>query len=190
MAVNINQQRASQWVHEYSDMLYNHTAQRVKDTQTAKDIVQETFLAAWRNIETYNGEASVKTWLFAILKNKIIDHYRKVSTRVSNDMVSIDNSASDFFDKGGAWKSGAQPQEWSEGSNSRIETKEFFSILKACRNKLKELQNTVFSLKYLDGLECEEICKELNITPTNYWVIVHRAKVQLRTCLEKNWFEK
>jgi RNA polymerase sigma-70 factor (ECF subfamily) len=79
---------------------------------------------------------------------------------------------------------------WGVDYNTVIEQKEFYSILELCKSKLKAVQNAVFSMKYLDGIESEEICKELNITSSNYWVLIHRAKLQLRTCLEKNWFNK
>ena len=182
------QQTASQWVNEYSDVLYAYVAQRVNDRHTAKDLVQETFLAAWRNVENYNGQASVKNWLFAILKNKIIDYYRKTSTRVAGESFSIHVTEEHFFDGSGHWQGNAKPNNWDIDYNSPVETKEFYSTLDKCRSKLKEIQSAVFSLKYLDGLESEEICKVLNISPSNYWVLVHRAKTQLRECLEKNWF--
>jgi RNA polymerase sigma-70 factor (ECF subfamily) len=80
------------------------------------------------------------------------------------------------------------PKEWGIDYNNSIESKEFFEVLEKCKSKLKEMQNAVFTMKYMEGMESEEICKALNITPSNYWVLLHRAKVQLRGCLEKNWF--
>lgn len=77
--------------------------QRVKDTHIAKDLVQETFLAAWRNVDKYNGEASVKTWLFTILKNKIIDQYRKSTTRLTDELNSDEADQDVFFDTAGHW---------------------------------------------------------------------------------------
>ena len=190
METPTKQETASQWVHQYSDMLLSYAVQRVNDSHTARDMVQETFLEAWKRVDSYNGKASVKTWLFTILKNKIIDHYRKTSTRVARELVSLNDNTKLFFDEVDHWAVNTYPQKWGINYRTPIESNEFYSILDSCRSKLKEIQNTVFSLKYLDGLESEEICKLLQISLSNYWVMVHRAKIQLRACLEKNWFTK
>lgn len=183
----MHQLNAQKWVAEYGDMLYRYAVPRVNDSDLAKDLVQDTFLAAWRNAENYKGEASEKNWLFTILKNKIIDHYRKASTRLTDNLPESERG-DDFFDDNGHWVAEGAPKEWGIDYNSKIEKKEFYNILEKCKSRLKDIQNTVFSMKYLDGEDSEEICKALNITPSNYWVLLHRAKVQLRGCLEKNWF--
>ncbi len=170
-------------------MLYRYALPRVSDEALAKDLVQETFLAAWRNVESYKGEASEKNWLFTILKNKIIDHYRKASTRLTDQLDPL-TSGRDGFEEDGHFMQSAKPNDWGIDYNSSIESKEFYGILEKCKGKLKEIQNAVFTMKYMDGFESEEICKELGITASNYWVLLHRAKVQLRNCLEKNWFIK
>lgn len=180
---------ATKWVNNYSDMLYRFALPRVNDKEIAKDLVQDTFLAAWRNHENYKGEISEKNWLFTILKNKIIDHYRKASTRLTERFPEVADKEN-FFDDAGHWTNSTAPKEWGVDYNKNIESKEFYKILTACKQKLKEIQNAVFTLKYLEGMESEEICKELNISPSNYWVLIHRAKLQLRSCLEKNWFVK
>lgn len=177
---------ATRWVKDFGDMLYRYALPRVSDSGIAKDLVQETFLAAWRNIDNYKGEASEKNWLFTILKNKIIDFYRKASTRLTDNVDTAESK--DLFDETGHWQNTAAPNDWGIDYNTAIESKEFYNILEKCKDKLKTIQNAVFSMKYLDGVESDEICKELNITPSNYWVLLHRAKLQLRGCLEKNWF--
>ncbi len=182
-----NQHDATRWVNEYSDILYGYAVKRVKDIHTAKDMVQETFLAAWRNIDTYKGDASVKSWLFVILKSKIIDHYRKTSTRLTDELVTREAESDVYFDAADHWAKEAYPNDWGINRNNGVEVKEFYTILDKCKRKLKEIQNSVFTMKYLDGLESEEICKLLNLSSSNYWVLIHRAKVQLRACLETNW---
>lgn len=177
----------TQWVNDYSDALFGYAVQRVRDREGASDLVQETFLAAWRNVDAYNGEASVKTWLFTILKNKIIDHYRKAANR-QTAIIKSDNDP--FFDEADHWKDGLCPQDWGASPESRMNTKEFYTVFDGCKAKLKEIYSAVFSMKYLDDLQSEEICKVLNITASNYWVIIHRAKTQLRACLETNWFKR
>ncbi len=180
------QLNVTEWVAKFSDGLYSYAVQRVKDNHTAQDLVQETFLAAWRNVDGYTGEASVKTWLFTILKNKIIDLYRKNS---KHKLDSLNNDRA-FFDEGDHWRDGSCPQNWNANVESRMETKEFYAVFEICKSKLKEIHNAVFTMKYLDGLESEEICKVLELTSSNYWVLIHRAKVQLRSCLEMNWFTR
>ncbi len=185
MDLKTKQHNVTAWVNDYSDILYGYVVQRVRDTDTAKDLLQETFLAAWRNVDKYNGDASVKTWLFTILKNKIIDHYRRVSTKQTEELAYGDaDNDSHYFDKTGHWTEDTYPSEWGI---LPIESKEFYAILDKGIKKLKEIQAAVFSMKYLDDMESEEICKVLNITPSNYWVLIHRAKVQLRAHLESNW---
>jgi RNA polymerase sigma-70 factor (ECF subfamily) len=180
---------AEKWVNNYSDMLYRFALPRVNDADLAKDLVQDTFLAAWRNVANFKGEISEKNWLFTILKNKIIDHYRKASTRLT-ESFSDKAGEDDFFDEDNHWSANAYPKDWKAAEPKNIERKEFYVVLESCRKKLRELQAAVFSMKYLDDLESEEICKALGITPSNYWVLLHRAKLQLRSCLEKNWFTK
>lgn len=176
----------TQWVNDYSDALFGHALQRVRDREAAADLVQETFLAAWRSVDSYNGSASVKTWLFTILKNKIIDHYRKAATLQT---AAIREDSSPFFDGADHWKDGLCPQDWGANPDSRLNTKEFYAVFDSCKGKLKSLYSAVFSMKYLEDFQSEEICSLLNITASNYWVIIHRAKTQLRACLETNWFK-
>ncbi len=179
-----------QWVNDYSDLLYGFSKKHGFDSDTAKDIVQETFLAAWRNVEKYRGEASIKNWLFVILKNKINDHYRKAANIVAIESIEQDHNKQDYFDATDHWDKNAYPKKWGVNFDNKVEAKEFYTVFKNCAGKLKEIQNIVFVMKYVDGLESEDICKLLNLSPSNYWVIIHRAKVQLRACLQKNWMDK
>lgn len=183
------QLNATKWVEEYGDMLYRYALPRINDADTAKDLVQDTFLAAWRNHDNFKGEISEKNWLYAILKNKIIDHFRKASTRLTESLPSVAEKDG-FFDDVEHWTEAASPKEWQNSSDSNINRKDFYNILQSCKKKLKEIQNMVFTMKYMEGMESEEICKALNLTASNYWVLMHRAKLQLRACLEKNWFTK
>lgn len=182
---------AEGWVDNYADMLFAFTVVRVKDEGTAQDIVQDTFLSAWRAREGYKGEASEKNWLFTILRNKITDHYRKLSR--SNVDLGLEDEMQDTFSENGHWQGSAAKQitDWkSETASKRVESKEFATILAKCREKLKEVQNAVFTMKYMDDLDSSQICKVLGITPSNYWVLMHRAKLNLRNCIQKNWIDK
>ncbi|GAA4335239.1 sigma-70 family RNA polymerase sigma factor [Flaviaesturariibacter amylovorans] len=184
----ISEQVFHSWVGEHSDLLYQFCRKRVADRETGRDLVQETFLAAWRNRTAYRAETSVKNWLLLILKRKIIDHYRKAGA--PDPLPHEEPGANPFFDGAGHWKQGLYPRAWRVEETDHTERKEFYSIFDSCGKKLKALQHHVFTMKYVDGHSSEEICKELGITSSNYWVLLHRAKVQLRACLEKNWFIK
>ena len=177
--------KANDWVDKYADILFNYTLQRVSDKAIAEDIVQDTFLNAWRARDSYNGSASEKNWLFAICKNKIIDHFRKKSASPIQ-YAETDNSAS-FFNEAEHWTTESAPKQWDIDYQQPLENKEFYLVLEMCKQKLQAMQLNVFVLKYLEDVEADVICKELNITPSNYWVLIHRAKLQLRKCLEQNW---
>lgn len=172
------------WVDKYADALFAYTIVRITDKGLAEDLVQDTFLSAWKAKDSFKGEASEKNWLYKICKNKIIDHYRKKS----HSIIKEDQSEEDrYFDEDAHWTASTQPNEWGIDYDQPIVKKEFYSTLEKCKQKLKDLQQQVFVMKYMEDLESESICKILGITASNYWVLIHRAKLQLRVCLEKNW---
>jgi RNA polymerase sigma-70 factor (ECF subfamily) len=173
------------WVNNYADQLYSYTVVRVNDTGIAEDIVQDTFLSAWKNRDGFKGESSEKNWLYAICKNKIIDHFRKKGHQIAGP-AEFDASDS-FFNEEEHWTSEAGPGDWGVNYHQPIEKKEFYSILEQCKSKLQQLQQSVFVLKFMEGHDSDAICKVLNITASNYWVLMHRAKLHLRSCLTKNW---
>jgi len=173
------------WINDYADALYSYTLPRVNDAALAEDLVQETFLSAWKARDSFKGEASEKSWLFTICKNKIIDHYRKKARDITQSLPEP-STPDGLFDESEHWLPESQPGHW-DMQQQPTDSKEFYAILEKCRKKLQEMQQAVFSMKYLEDLDAAEICKVLNITSSNYWVLIHRAKLQLRGCLEKNW---
>ena len=177
------------WIKTYADQLFRFASIRINDKETAKDLVQETFLSALKNVDTFKGEVSEKNWLYTILKNKIIDYYRKKSTSLISQFETSTN-INEYFDEESHWFQNKVPKEWQIDYNSTFDSNEFLEILQQCMKRLSELLNIVFSMKYLDEKETDEICKELKITTSNYWVILHRSKLQLRDCIEKKWFIK
>ena len=172
------------WLDNYGDELYRYAVVRVKDNGFAEDIVQETFLSAWRAKDTYNGMSSEKNWLYAICKNKIIDHFRKQS---SNSSIIVGKEEEIYFDNDAHWKSKDSPKEWNINYNTKVDVKEFYETLENCKKKLKDIQREVFVLKYMEDLDTVEICDILKITQANYWVLIHRCKLHLRSCIQKNW---
>lgn len=183
----VNQLDPDNWIDNYSDALYRFALLRVSDVELARDLVQDTFLSAWKAKDGFKGNASEKTWLFTICRNKIIDHYRKAANTL--EQYGFDDYGAEHFMANGHWGNTGAPADWGISYNGQaVETKEFYKILNECKDRLKELQQAVFVMKYMDDMDSAEICKVLNITSSNYWVLMHRAKLQLRSCLEQNWF--
>lgn len=181
---NNNQLNPDKWVDLYADQLYVYTYTRVQDRGIAEDLVQESFLSAWKAKDSFRGEASEKNWLYQICKNKIIDHYRSKQKNIADLQDPTEN---DYFDQVDHWTEQTKPSIWNLDYEQPIVQKEFYQALDHCKRKLKELQQQVFVLKYQEELDTNKICEVLDISQANYWVLIHRAKLQLRSCLEKNW---
>ncbi len=182
----VYQNKLAEWVEAYTDDLYKRALFKVSDPEFAKDLVQETFLAASQKISDFKGQSSPKTWLYSILNNKIVDHYRKKGKQPTTNMT---DAFSAFFDENKEWKSAKKPEDWHENDQNLLENDEFQRILEDCLEALPQQWNTCVKLKYITNKKGKEICKELDITPSNYWQIIHRAKLQLRDCIETNWFK-
>jgi RNA polymerase sigma-70 factor (TIGR02943 family) len=176
----------NKWIDNYADYLYNYSISRVNNSDLAKDLVQETFFAGLKSAKNFLGKASERTWLVSILKRKIIDHYRKINSKKGQAEVRMS-----FYEDGeneGNWLEERVPQSWDNASEKKIENEELRNQLELCINKLPEKYAMVFRMKTVQEFETEEICKELGITSSNLWVIIHRARTQLRKCMEDNWF--
>lgn len=189
---NTNILKPVDWVEKYSDYLYGFAYYRVNDQELAEDLVQDTFLSGLTARDTYKGQASEKTWLVSILKNKIIDHYKKASTRNESPLKlsTYDAPSYDYYfdkQKKGEWQKDHQPKDW--GQSQQAETKEFYTILQKCMSALPTKWRGVFQMSLLDDNDSDLVCKEFKLTSSNFWVIMHRAKLQIRECLEKNWIK-
>ena len=176
------------WVDDYGDALYRFALARIKDPSVAEDLVQETFMAGLGARKNFKGRSTTKTWLIAILKHKIVDHIRKKSREQDSDKLeSLTNGVDMSFTDRGTWRH--RPTKWTKNPIKLYEQKEFMDILYRCLSELPMRQSEAFILREMDGLSTEEICKELDITATNSWVILYRARMLLRQCLEANWIE-
>ncbi len=181
----------SSWVKNYGDYLLSLALMKTGNREVAEDLVQDTFLSAIRNKDSFRGASSEKTWLVTILKNKITDYYRKKDVLRNTDSYlseTEDAFNNAFFEENGHWKTSSAPAEWN--TDTKINQSEFQRILQFCLSKLPPKLLPVFVAKFLDEQESDEICKEQEISSSNYWVIVHRAKVLMRACLETNWINK
>lgn len=176
----------SKWIDKYADYMYNYAVVRVNDSDIAKDLVQETFFAGLKSAKNFQGKSTERTWLISILKRKIIDYYRKINSNKGKAEVRMN-----FYDDGeneGNWLEERVPQKWDNSSDKKIENEELRNQIDSCIDALPEKYAMVFRMKTIQEFETEEICNELDITSSNLWVMIHRARTQLRKCMEDNWF--
>jgi RNA polymerase sigma-70 factor (ECF subfamily) len=176
------------WVDRYADYLYNYAVTRVSAPEIAKDLVQETFFAGLQSARNFKGNASERTWLIAILKRKVIDHYRKINSKKGQAEVRIHYNPN--IDAEGDWMEEQVADPYSEMENNRLENEELGLAIQECIAKLPKQQARVFTMKTIQGMETEDICKELGINPSNLWVMIHRARTALMGCLNENWFNE
>lgn len=182
-----NKLNPDKWIELYADYLYNYAITRVESQDLAKDLVQETFFSGVKGKDNFRGQASERTWLISILKRKIIDYYRKINSAKGQKEVRMN-----FYedgDKKGSWIEERVPQNWGNEAEKNIENDELKDALDTCIANLPEKYRIVFLLKTVENYETEEICNELDITASNLWVIIHRARMQLRNCMEAKWFK-
>lgn len=181
-----NQILPEQWVDRYGNYLYRYALTRVPDAETAQELVQEAFVAAVAAFKRFKGQSSLKTWLVAILKRKIVDFYRRQNTRAKlTDAGSLDNAAQPMFDNNGHWHS--PPQQWQVNPQAAYEQKEFMDVLYDCLAQLPKRLSEIFMLRELEELTTEAICEQMKISEANSWVMLHRARLQLKKCLERKW---
>lgn len=175
------------WVESHSDELFSWAMYKTSSKEASEDLVQETFLAAYQNFKTFEGKSEPKTWLFSILKNKIADHFRRAFRNSENTTISFNQ----FFDDNENWILSERPQKWKDDDEEHLlDNHEFRKTLTGCLKNLPEKWNASIILKFIEEKKSKEICQDLDLTPTNYWQMLHRAKLQLRKCLELNWFHK
>lgn len=181
------------WVRQYTGTLYDWALFKTSNKETAEDLIQETFLTAHQQLPKFRGESSPQTWLLAILNNKINAHFRKrykqIDVNKNQEMAINDNAIfNQLFDKDDRWKNIEKPLEWHAEENHLLDDTEFNRVLASCLGNLPEHWRLAVNLKFIEQKKGELICQELDIAPTNFWQILHRAKLQLRKCLEINWF--
>ena len=174
------------WISQYSDYLFNYTITRVSDREIAQDLVSETFLAGLKSMANFKGEASERTWLVSILKRKIIDHYRRINSNKGKAEVRMGYSSDS--DAEGDWLEERIADPFDKTAEDRLENTELGEAIYDCLDKLPQKHAEVFKMKTILGYDTETICNELDITASNLWVIIHRARTALADCMEKNWF--
>lgn len=178
----------AKWVRLYTKDLLVWAMSKTSDRQLAEDWVQDTFLAAAEQLDQFQGDSQVKTWLIGILKNKIADYYRRTLKKYVGQPLPMED-ISNYFKGNGHWTKAARPSSpWQQTSDHLTNIPAFNRTLDECIEHLPEVMNACIRLKFLDEKKGAAICQELGISATNYWQLIRRAKLQLRACLETNWF--
>ena len=182
------------WVDEHGDYLFKYAMVRLRDPLKAEDAVQETFLAALKGGKSFQGKSAEKTWLVGILRNKIVDYFRKASRETPfTDLEFYEDEERGQFEPDGSAKGGwipeRGPQEWPDAGSS-LDNELFWKTYRDCAGKLPPKVAAVFDLREVDGMPSKEICELLEISEGNLWVMLHRARTALRRCLETNWFAR
>lgn len=178
---------AHAWLDEHGDALYRYALVRVRNPATAEDLVQETLLAALTARARFAGQSALRTWLIAILRNKLVDHFRRHSREAPLADDPPDDAVEAMFEDhpDQHWRS--PPSVWANPAGA-LEQRQFWQAFTDCLQQLPPRQAQVFGLCELDGLSGEEICKVLGLSASNLWVLMHRARLRLRQCLEIRWF--
>lgn len=176
----------ARWLDLHGDALYRFAYLRTRDESLAEDLVQETLLAALKARERFAGESSERTWLIAILKNKLVDHIRRVGREAPLPDDADGSDALDaLFDDRDHWS--VRPLNWGR-PHETLENQQFWRVLMDCLATLPARLAEGFVLREIDGLTADEVCKVLEVSTSNLWVSLHRARMRLRLCLETQWF--
>lgn len=176
------------WVDQHGNYLYHFALSRLRNTTESENVVQETFLAAIKSLESFSGKSTERTWLIGILKHKIVDHFRKsYKEKSATDFQTDEEAINQFFDRAEHFKK--QPSQWIPDPSKLLEKKEFWDIFYKCSEKLPKTTSDAFLLREIEKMNSKEICQVLGISLSNLWILLHRARLHLRQCLEINWFE-
>jgi len=179
---------SDRWLRDHGDYLYRYARVRLHDDQLAEEAVQETLVSALSGQSRFAGRSSERTWLTGILRHKIVDQIRRRVREQPMDVASDPIAGVDGdFDETGHWKQSA-PAAWPDNPENSFSKQQFWAQFQACIGRLKPNLRAAFVLRELEEKSSEEICNILNVSSTNLWVILHRARHHLRKCLETHWF--
>ncbi len=178
MSISQNvQSKNEELVEEHADYLFQFAMSKIHNRELALDLVQDTFLVCLQKMDQFEGRSSLRTWMTTILNRKIIDHWRKEKRSYSSVDISENENASNAINSNYIPQN---PHQISEEIEKR-------TILEFCLDNLPDAWREIVHAKYYDEKNGEEISKEFNVTPSNFWVIIHRAKAQLRACMDNKY---
>ena len=173
------------WVDRYGNYLYAYAMSRLRNADAAADCVQDTFLAGIKALERFDGSRDIKFWLRGIMRNKIVDQIRK---SIKENKVDIDNEDEALLESFWFKYSGiatTNPDPWQFNPRKAYDNTEFWDVFNVCIDKVKQPARQAFVLRMLEDMETEEVCKVMDITPNYLWVLLHRARQQLKVALEE-----
>lgn len=182
----------SQWVNDWTQDLLSWALLKTNDTDVSQDLVQETFLAALKSFENFQNKSQPKTWLISILNHKISDHFSKTSKNkiVNSKSMSSDDAThliDSYYDDNGGWQKDSFSNVWDKEDASLLDNPDFIKVWEACMEDLPPKWKEAITSKYIFDKKSDEISQELNISVTNYWQYISRAKVLLKKCIEVYW---
>lgn len=174
------------WIEQYSEALLRRAVYLVSDKVEAEDIVQEVFISAFSSFDSFEGKSKPLTWLMTILNNKVADFYRKKYK--SEPEIKLDH----FFEENGSWRNNDVLNNWNTENRETelLDDRAFNQTLENCLEDLPSRWKIPVKMYYLEEKKAPEVSQELNISTTNLWKILQRSRMQLRECLEFNWFAK
>ncbi|MCH7728416.1 MAG: sigma-70 family RNA polymerase sigma factor [Planctomycetes bacterium] len=176
----------AEWVDRHGDYLFRYAMSRLHDAEAAEEAVQETFVAGLGAIDQYKGRGAERAWLLGILKRKIVDQVRQRNRTTPGEGASANHDLSEvLFDRKGKWRD--DPRIFGSQPDATLERDEFWQAFRSCLDSLPQRQADAFTLRELDEKISDEICKDLEISPSNLWVLLYRARLGLANCLKSRW---
>ena len=176
-------------VEAHRPYLLRYAQLQLRDSHLAEDTVQDALLAALGAESSFAGRSNLRTWLTGILKHKIIDQLRRAGREQPLAAAGDERTESEIIDAlfagDGHWRTA--PGDWGN-PEAALENSRFWAALEQCTQRLPPRTAQVFIMREVMELPTEEICQELDITATNCWVMLHRARLTLRECLDQQWF--
>ena len=177
----------AQFIDQLRQRMFSFAKLQIGDEHLAEDAVHEAFAAALKNSESFAGQALFQTWVFAILKHKISDVLRAKGRTLSLADEDNDDSETRFFAENGHWKQQMRPTEW-HGAEQAALSNEFWDVFTLCLDNLPADQARVFMMREFIEMECSQICTNTGMSLSNVYVLLHRARLKLRNCLQRRWF--
>lgn len=171
---------ASDWLKDHGDILFSYALRRVRDRASAEDLVQETLVAALTAPERFEGRSTIRTWLFGILRHKILDHWRRRGRETASLDEALERHVDGMFSRNGHWRADRAPGGWNASMSAR---EEFARGLRECLDKLSPRAAETFLLRERHGVSVERLSQDLGTSTTNVWQILSRARAALRECL-------
>ena len=178
------------WVDRYGDYLYGYAMSRLHDPEVAADCVQETFMAGIKSLDRFDGSRDIKFWLRGIMSHKIVDEIRKSVREKKIDIDTDDEALLESLWYKYSGTATANPTPWQFNPRKNYDNTEFWEVFAECIQQVKNPARDAFILRVLEDKTSEEVCRIMNISPNYLWVLLHRARLQLKVALEAKWTGK